>query len=55
MLVHGGNRNKLIYPDGFKEKRLYYKHWNGLSRELVKSPSMETFKIEKDKAQSTLI
>jgi len=31
------------------------KHWNGLSREAVEAPSLETFKIRLDRALSNLI
>jgi len=31
------------------------KHWNGLPREAVEAPSLETFKPRLDRALSTLI
>jgi len=31
------------------------KHWNGLPREVVEAPSLETFKPRVDRALSTLI
>jgi len=31
------------------------KHWNGLPREVVEAPSLETFKTRLDRALSTLI
>ena len=31
------------------------KHWNGLPREAVEAPSLETFKTRLDRALSTLI
>ena len=30
------------------------KHWNGLSREVVEAPSLETFKTRLDRALSNL-
>ena len=31
------------------------KHWNGLPREVVEAPSLETFQTRLDRALSTLI
>ena len=31
------------------------RHWNGLSREVVDAPSLETFKVRLDRALSNLI
>lgn len=44
--------------DGFKEKYFFIrivKHWNGLSRELVKFLFMENFKSPQEKVHSTLV
>jgi len=43
---------------GYREEIFYaevVKHWNGLPREVVDAPSLETFKVRLDRALSNLI
>jgi len=35
--------------------RMWWKHWNGLPREAVEAPSLETFKTRLDRALNNLI
>jgi len=39
----------------YVKETVLVKHWNGLPREVVEAPSLETFKIRLDRALSNLI